>query len=112
MLTEYPLIGGFGTVRLAVIKSNVPQNTGNISEDLDDIQERSLKKTKGRKISKSIEHISTTGTSGNNSVDSDAVMKSDGSGKGQIEESKFAPASKKRAPSPKVFNTMALNPKR
>ena len=83
MLTEYPLVGGFGTVRLAVIKSNVPQNTGNISEDLDDIrEERSLKKTKGRKISKSIEHISTTGTSGNNSVDSDAVMKSDGSGKG------------------------------
>ena len=70
-----------------------------------------MKRTKQRKISKSIEHISTTGTSGGaNSVDSDVIMKSDGSGKGQIEESKFVPASKKRAPSPKVFNTMTLKP--
>ena len=80
-----------------------------MSEDLDEIGAgRSLKNTKGRKMSRSIEHISTAGNT--DSASSDIVMKSDGSD--QIEESKFAPKSKARAPSPKVIKSMTLKPKK
>ena len=64
-----------------------------MSVDLDDIRENRLERNqKGRKVSKSIEHMSTTGTSaGGDSLGQDAAMQSSGE---EIEESKFAMAKK------------------
>jgi hypothetical protein len=54
--------GGFGTVRLAIISTE--DESDKMSVDLDDIRESRLERNqKGRKVSKSIEHMSTTGTS-------------------------------------------------
>lgn len=110
MITKlFSVEGGFGRVRLAKYKDS--KNSGNISEDIDAmIPERNLKSIKGRKISKSIEHISTTGTSGNNTENSDVVMSNEPE---QIEESKFVPNSKApRLSSPKMqFRTVSLQPK-
>ena len=63
-----------------------------MSVDHDDVREnRLLKNTKGRKVSKSIEHMSTTGTSaGSGNMNPDVEMKSDSAE--PVEESKFAPA--------------------
>ena len=60
-----------------------------MSVDLDDIRENRLERNqKGRKVSKSIEHMSTTGTSaGGDSLGQDAAMQSSGE---EMEESKFA----------------------
>ena len=87
-------IGGFGTVRLAILKAP-EKESGNISEELDDIiPERSrLKNTKGKKISQSFENLLSNGQRiiDNDSPNSGVVMKS------EQEESKF---SKKRDSSP------------
>ena len=65
-----------------------------MSVDLDDVREnRLLKNTKGRKVSKSIEHMSNTSTSvGSGSMSPDVEMKSECAE--PVEESKFAPAKK------------------
>ena len=82
------LSGGFGTVRLAILKAP-EKESGNISEELDDIlpEKARLKNMKGRKISKSFTLMPGLNRSSNNSCNSDVVMKSE---QARVEESKFA----------------------
>ena len=63
-------------MRLAVLKTP-EKESGNISEELDDIiPERSrLKNTKGRKISKSIEHLPDAVKGKTTKNNSDVIMK-------------------------------------
>ena len=74
-------------MRLAVLKTP-EKESGNISEELDDIiPERSrLKNMKGRKISKSIEHLPDAVKGKTSQCNSDVIMKSENV---NPEESKF-----------------------
>ena len=77
-------------MRLAVLKTP-EKESGNISEELDDIiPERSrLKNMKGRKISKSIEHMPTAVAGKTSQCNSDTIMKNENA-EVNAEESKFA----------------------
>ena len=96
------MLGGFGTVRLAVLKTP-EKESGNISEELDDIiPERSrLKNTKGRKISKSIEHLPDAVKGKTTKNNSDVIMKIEEND--PQEESKFG---KGRSSSPEEDTLM------
>ena len=90
--------GGFGTVRLAIIQTDDSGEA--LSADFDDIRDnRFAQDQKGRKVSRSIDHMSTapSGSLCSTSVGSDVPMKDEAEEK--VEMSKFA--KKGRAPSPK-----------
>ena len=89
-------------MRLAVLKTP-EKESGNISEELDDIiPERSrLKNTKGRKISKSIEHLPDAVKGKTTKNNSDVIMKIEEND--PQEESKFG---KGRSSSPEEDTLM------